>query len=171
MYLSYYFTKLIQNVNTNFFLISIFLQCFQSASGNQSMEFRKSMVRLISSVAGCWMLTELCCYLGFFAHIFHHDNNIAIGVVAPSVLKNRNRTNAITMAGQAASWIMEIWYLVIVGILSTIIQVDILREISVVLKALEFCLIPFVQIYTSAPIKKYLEANNKFVVLIFRLQK
>jgi hypothetical protein len=81
------------------------------------------------------------------------------GAVA-SVLKNRNKTNAITMAGQAASWIMEIWYIVIVGVLSTIVQVDILREISVVVKALEFCLIPFVQIYTSAPIRRYLEANN-----------
>jgi hypothetical protein len=118
------------------------------------------MVRLISYVAGLWTLTELCCYLAFFQHVLYHNNSIAVGVVAPSVLKNRNKTNAITMAGQAASWIMEIWYIVIVGVLSTIVQVDILREISVVVKALEFCLIPFVQIYTSAPIRRYLEANN-----------
>jgi hypothetical protein len=118
------------------------------------------MVRLISYVAGLWTLTELCCYLAFFQHVIHHNNSIAVGVVAPSVLKNRNKTNAITMAGQAASWIMEIWYIVIVGVLSTIVQVDILREISVVVKALEFCLNPFVLIYTSAPIRRYLEANN-----------
>jgi len=50
------------------------------------------MVRLISYVAGLWTLTELCCYLAFFQHVFHHNNSIAVGVVAPSRQSSRIET-------------------------------------------------------------------------------
>ena len=64
------------------------------------------------------------------------------------------------MVGQLASWIMEVWYLVLVGVLSTNFDMDFLREVAPLLKHLEFFLIPLVQIYTSPPIKKYLSSKT-----------
>ena len=50
------------------------------------------------------------------------------------------------MVGQLASWVMEVWYLVLVGMLSTNYDMDLLREVSPLLKHLEFFLIPLVQV-------------------------
>jgi hypothetical protein len=38
-----------------------------------------------------------------------HDNNIASQILQPKVIKQRNKTNAITMSGQVAAWFMEVW--------------------------------------------------------------
>jgi hypothetical protein len=61
------------------------------------------------------------------------------------------------MVGQITSWIMEIWYIILVGVLSTMFQVDLLREVSVLIKTSEYFLIPLVQILTSAPIKRFIK--------------
>ena len=50
------------------------------------------------------------------------------------------------MVGQLASWMMEVWYLVLVGVLSTNFDMDLLREVAPLLKHLEFFLIPLVQV-------------------------
>jgi hypothetical protein len=47
-----------------------------------------------------------------------------------------------------------------VGVLSTLFQVELLREVSVLIKTSEYFLIPLVQVLTSAPIKKFLKAGN-----------
>jgi hypothetical protein len=49
------------------------------------------------------------CYIIFFHYVTYHNNNIAINVLKPSVIKQRNNTNAISMLGLFASWLMEIW--------------------------------------------------------------
>ena len=50
------------------------------------------------------------------------------------------------MVGQLASWVMEVWYLVLVGMLSTNYDMDLLREVAPLLKHLEFFFIPLVQV-------------------------
>jgi hypothetical protein len=39
-------------------------------------------------------------YVVYFHHIVVHDNNIASKILQPNVIKQRNKTNAITMSGQ-----------------------------------------------------------------------
>jgi hypothetical protein len=41
---------------------------------------------------------------------------------------------------------MEVWYLFLVGVLSTNYDMDLLREVAPLLKHLEFFLIPLVQV-------------------------
>ena len=81
-------------------------------------------------------------------------------VLAPSVIQQRNKTNAVSLTGQFLGWVMEIWYLILVGLLSAFFNMDSVREISSLVKDLEFVLIPFVEISTSAPIRNFI-ANNK----------
>jgi hypothetical protein len=119
-----------------------------------SIYLKKAVVRASFIFGGILTLIELCCYLTYFHFIYNHDNTVAITVISKSSLKSRNKTNAISMGGQVASWVMEIWYIVLVGLLSTMFQVELLREVSVIIKASDYFLIPLVQILTSAPIKR-----------------
>ena len=92
--------------------------------------------------------------------LIRHDNTVAIIVLEPDVIKKRNRRNAISMVGQLAGWIMEVWHLVLIGFLTPIFMLDSLRNTSSLLKNFEFFLIPLVQIWSSAPIKRYLFRNR-----------
>ncbi len=118
------------------------------------------MVRICFVFGGILTLVELFCYLAYFQYIYNHDNYVAAAVVSKSTLKTRNKTNAISMVGQITSWVMEIWYIVLVGLLSTMFQVDLLREISVLIKTTEYFLIPLVQVLTSAPIKRFFKGRS-----------
>jgi hypothetical protein len=51
---------------------------------------------------------------------------------------------------------MEIWYIIIIGILNTVFNFELFREVAPFVKDLEFLLIPMVQIKTSEPIKQYI---------------
>jgi hypothetical protein len=48
----------------------------------------------------------------YFHHVIKHDNTVAIKVLEQSVIKKRNTRNAISMVGQLAGWLMEVWHLV-----------------------------------------------------------
>ena len=45
---------------------------------------------------------------------------ISANLLKPAVIKQRNRANAISMVGQFARWVMEIWYIVLVGLLGKV---------------------------------------------------
>jgi hypothetical protein len=38
---------------------------------------------------------ELCCYVAFFHHIYVHNNTVAVNIVTPAVIKNRNRVRLV----------------------------------------------------------------------------
>ena len=133
---------------------------FQISAGIIHLTFCKSMVRLCFVFGGILTIIELCCYLSYFQYIYHHDNCIAARVVSQKTIRMRNKTNAISMIGQVTSWVMEIWYIVLVGLLSTMFQVDSLREVAVLVKATDHFLIPLVQIFTSAPIKRFFKRGS-----------
>ena len=82
---------------------------------------------------------------------------MAIIVIQPEVLKLRNKRNAISMIGLLASWLMELWYIIIGGLLTAIIKDPVyVRDVSTLIKMLEFVLLPLVQILSSEPIKRFL---------------
>jgi len=103
---------------------------------------------------------ELLCYLIYFWYIYNHDNKVAALVISKNTLKSRNKINAISMVGQVVSWIIKIWYFVLVGLLTAIFPIDLLREVSVLIKASSYFLIPFVQVLTSAPIMRYVKGQR-----------
>jgi hypothetical protein len=57
------------------------------------------------------------------------------------------------MLGLFFTWILEIWYLVLVAIWP---KQGSVREVGSLFKMSDFCLIPLVQIMTSAPIKNFI---------------
>jgi hypothetical protein len=51
--------------------------------------------------------------------------------------------------------LLEVWYIIIVGFFSTLTDKNFIREVSTIVKALDFVAIPIVQISTSPPIRRY----------------
>jgi hypothetical protein len=98
---------------------------------------------------------QIASYFILFHYIVQHDNKTAIGVLQQSVIKKRNRVNAISLTGLVMGWLMKVWFIILVGILSLIIDSYVLREVSTVLKQFEFYLVPLVQVHTSDPMKKF----------------
>ena len=50
---------------------------------------------------------------------------------------------------------MEVWYLVAVGFLAIPYKADELREVSALIKCLDFCLVPLALVITSSPIRAF----------------
>ena len=82
-------------------------------------------------------------------------------MLKPSVIKQRNRASAVSMYGQLAGWVMEIWYAVILIFFSAFYDADNLREIASLIKDFEFVLIPLVEVQTSYPIVSFLSQKRK----------
>ena len=56
----------------------------------------KQFVLRLSALFGLgFNLTEMFCYFFFFGHIKQHNNTVAIHVLEPHVIHQRNRLNAI----------------------------------------------------------------------------
>jgi hypothetical protein len=112
------------------------------------------------ALVGCSLtILEVSSYMAFFYQMTGYNKAVAGKMLKPSVIKGRNRVNAISMIGQIFGWLMEIWYLLLISVLSLKYEMDFLREVSFLLKHFEFCLIPFVQIVTSNPISQFIETN------------
>ena len=85
----------------------------------------------------------------------NHNNNIAANILRREVIKQRNRTNAITMVGLFLTWLMELSYYSLVVILMTLGYDGHSREIATIIKMFEFSLVPLVQIMTSPPLRRF----------------
>ena len=109
----------------------------------------------------CALITmvELFCYLTIFAHIFHHDNHVAVRVIRPNVLQQRNRSNVLNMTGQFIIWLMRFSFILVVSVLTSLTNVEFVRELAALVKAIEFVLIPLVQILTSEQLLKRMNSS------------
>lgn len=131
-----------------------YLQTYTSGS-TATAEFRKKFVTHIATLGIIATILEVSVYITFFHHISSHNNNIASTILQPSIIKQRNQANAITMVGQLLAWVMEVWYVFFIVCLSAIYDIDTLREVASLLKTLEFFLIPLVEVHTSRPIMDF----------------
>ena len=124
---------------------------------NYNITYRKTMLRLGMSICIIMTLIECLCCLVYFHYIYHHDNHVAASVISQKTLTSRNKTNAISMVGQAVSLVAELWYIILISLFSTMVEFSLLREVAVVVKIADFCIIPLIHILTSAPIKMFIK--------------
>jgi hypothetical protein len=144
------------------FALNHFLKQESTTNSKVLTKKYKSFIRVIVGAVGIVLtVIEVLCYVLFFYHIYKHNQTVASQVLEPSIIKKRNKRNAISMTGQLAGWIMEGWHVVLIGFLTPIFDLDSLRNVSSLLKNFEFAFIPLVQIWSSVPIKKYLLKSNE----------
>ena len=118
--------------------------------------FKARNSNLLSSIIGASLtIVEFGCYIISFSHIFHHDNYIAVTVLNQTIIKNRNRTNAVSLVGLFISWLLQVVYVVISGFVATMLDHVWLREYTSLLRIVEFAFIPWIQIHTSPPLKQF----------------
>ena len=105
----------------------------------------------------CLTAIEITSYIVLYSYISCHNNNKSIQqILDQKTLKNRNHSNAISLTGLFISWAWEVWYILLVSIISLLINdANWFRELATLIKCYEFYFIPLVQIYTSAPIKRF----------------
>jgi hypothetical protein len=119
-------------------------------------EWKIPIIKGLSLFAAANQVLEFFCYAVMFYVIIKHDNTEAVKIVKPSVIKQRNQTNAVTLTGQFSCFLIEIWYIVFVGLLAVPKNITYLREWAAMIKTLEFFLLPFIMITTSAPLRNFL---------------
>ena len=127
---------------------------------NYDISYRKKIMRLGMSFCIIMTLVECLCCLVYFHYIYHHDNHVAASVISQKTLTSRNKTNAISMVGQAISLVAEFWYIILIGVFSTMVEFSLLREVAVIVKIADFCIIPLIHILTSAPIKMFIKQGK-----------
>lgn len=130
-------------------------------SSSYSTETSQNIVMSISLTGIFFFVVELFCYIFIFAYLTSHNKNVAAEIVNPSVIKLRNKTNAISLIGLFASWVLQTSDLLIVGVLSTKFELEWLREVTALLKGSDFLWIPMIQILTTPPIRKMVFSSLK----------
>jgi hypothetical protein len=100
------------------------------------------------------------CYIVIFTEIYRHNNTIAILILDSKLIRKRNQQNAITFAGQFATWLLHSFYILVTAIFINISKTGYSREVIAVLKTSEFLLVPLIHIYTSPPLKNFVFSSK-----------
>ena len=122
--------------------------------------FQKYISIFSASLAISLTFVEITCYIVLYMHINLHNNTIASTLLDPSIIRLRNQANSISLTGQVLGWLMEIWYIVLIGFILNVFNPTSLREVAPFFKTFEFFLVPLVQIYTSPSIRRYLSSKT-----------
>ena len=125
------------------------------------IKYENPVLMLCSLATFSFVLCEIICYIILYTFINKHNSGLVTKILKPSVINKRNKVNAISLTGQVAGWIMEMWYIVVIGFLNTVFNFELFREVAPFVKDLEFVLIPMIQIYSSEPIKKFMISRNR----------
>ena len=68
---------------------------------------------------------EISCYLILYHHIYIHNKTTAEKkLLDSSIIRKRNQDNTVSLTGLFLTFLMEVWYIVLVGILSIVFQND-----------------------------------------------
>ena len=105
-------------------------------------------------------IIEMWCYVILFRFLHNHNNRVVISVLKPEVVQQRNAKNAISLAGQLSTCVVEISYAVL-GLFFIVFDYDeTTRELVSFVKLSEFALIPLVQILCTPPLRSFALRRN-----------
>ena len=130
---------------------------YELSKGNEGILESFIMVRAILIFIGFWMVvTEFFIYVGIFHFIYKNDNNDRIRrLLNPSVIRSRNKTNAITLLGQFCSFVVEITIMILLGI-----SIKFQYHVHVfLLRFIGFAAMSIVEVISSASLRQRLLNN------------
>lgn len=121
---------------------------------------RRNIFSFLTITGIIFTLIEIISYIILFTHITHHNNNIAINILQPSVIEKRNASNAISLFGLFISWLIDLLYIFFTGLLFTAFESEWIREFSSLFINIEFVFIPWIQISTSTTIIRFVKSSS-----------
>ena len=136
------------------FYLKIFYQDHADPSNIETRLLKDTLVFCFAVHGTMMILIEITCYFILYHHIYSHDVNIAALVLDSSVIRKRHQVNAVSLTGLFAGWLMEVWYVVFVGIIAILFKNDSLYEMSTFCKVYAYYLVPIVQVSTSALLRR-----------------
>ena len=112
--------------------------------------------------AGLLTILDIVSYIALFHHVWVHDNTIAVEILDKKIIVQRNKSNALSLMGCFATWIINIFYTTGLGLLYFVVKnsADV-RNVTSFFKFYDFFLIPYVQILTSPPLRRFISAKTK----------
>ena len=145
---------------------------------NDFLTLRFAAIVGIPTFGAILTITELASYGFLFCYVWKHDNKLASEILSKDVIQKRNRTNALSRVGCFATWAVNIIYVIGVGFVPVIFlsirdAVGVssiafqsnnsiyVREVTSFFKFYDYLIIPFVQIKTSPPLKRFIESRSK----------
>jgi hypothetical protein len=108
------------------------------------------------TMGALYTVVEISSYVILFHFIHNHNKQNVLGLLDQSAIQKRTRENAISLTGLFAGWLMEVWYIGLVGFFAIISDGNLPREVATVFKYFEFYLIPLVEIQTSPAIRRFM---------------
>ena len=116
----------------------------------------KFPILVITTLCGILYLSiEFYCYFLIFYSVFKHDNTEAIKILKPSVIRQRNQANVISLVGQVLGFVIKLWYMVAIGVLAIPFNAIRVREVSGILKTFDFVAIPLVMILSTSTLRNF----------------
>ena len=115
-----------------------------------------SMALIDSAGKICTKVLELVIYIIFFHHMFKNDNRVELRrLLNPNVIKDRNRTNAITFLGQFCSFAFEsCWTVIYIITLYVATRTHKLLVIRFVIRIMTSTCLPIIEVVTSKNLRK-----------------
>ncbi len=123
---------------------------------NQTPNYKKIFLAATGIYGGILTLLEIAFYIIIYFYLIIINKNVGAKVLNVSVINERNRKNAITLSGQVATCFIELWYFILIPVLSNFLDIEFLREIAPIIKHFDVLIVPLVQIYTSPPLKAFM---------------
>jgi hypothetical protein len=143
-----------------FIEVILFFQFLSNPHYENDKFLKKAIILFYSNIGLAHTMVEIFSYIILYHYIATHNNTNMQQILAQSEIKARNNVNAISLTGLVMGWLMEVWYVIAGGFLGYVLDRNMLREVSSILKFYEFYFIPLVQIHTSAPLKRF-RINSK----------
>ena len=142
-----------------------------NANTRGELSLKKINILTYTVVGAVLNLLEISSYLILIYHVRKKDQNANLTLILEKrVIDNRNRVNAVSLVGLFAGWLMEIWFIVLIVLLYLCFDSIWILQTSSVLKLFEFVLIPYVQVQTSAPIKRFIAQSKLENVKLMKLE-
>jgi hypothetical protein len=106
------------------------------------------------------MVVEMSSYIMLFLEQKASTANVSKSL-SETVVKNRHRTNAISLSGQFITCIAGGWYIFMGLIITYITRSEKSREIAALFRVSQFGVIPAIEIYTSPPLTRFVKGIFK----------
>jgi hypothetical protein len=112
----------------------------------------------IGVVMALIIISEIVIYIIFFHHMYKYDNSETLRrILKPTVIKRRNRKNAITFIGQFFSFLFELTGLLLMVMAYTIgSEANKIPLVALIFRKYSFAIISMVEVLTSDVLRKRL---------------
>lgn len=125
------------------------------------MTLKEGLKIAIPTTAIVLTVAEMCSYCYLFYYVWKHDNKEAARLLSENIIRKRNRANALSLMGNFSTWLVNMIYVIGAGFVPVLFSNSVsVKEVTSFLKFFDYLVVPFVQIKTSPPLRRFVESKK-----------